>query len=221
MKMRKTLIFSLLTLISLNILSCQDGNDTSDMPDNDLTVVKKASDLPLFELKGNVKECQKTTFYKVNIGDDGHITIDTAAGSKPVIFSFDKRHHYIKKEHESISRDSLGRIVRWSDSTPNAKGVHGGFLRDTLVYDYNNPYTMFITGRGEMVVSVRDSIGNIAGQTTTPNNGVQGVTSAHNVILETDSQGNWTRRLTVWTVQAPGKKARVFYMLDCRDIKYY
>ncbi len=210
-----------MALMLCTTVACNGESNENDDPAEEIQVVKRASDLPLFELHGDVKSCERTTYYKVDITPEGQVSIDTAAGWKPVLFEFDKRHHYLKKEHESVSRDSLGRVVRWADSTPNAKGVHGGFLRDTLMYDYENPYTMFITGRGEMVTSVRDSLGNIVGQTTTPLAGVTGVTSAHNVVLKSDDKGNWTERLTVWTVQSPGKKARVFYMLDKRDITYY
>lgn len=203
------------------MVSCADKVADASVDDGELAVVKRASDLPLFELQGDVKSCERTTYYKVDIDDAGTVVIDSAAGWKPVVFNFDKRHHYVTKENEKVTRDSLGRIVRWSDSTPNAKGVHGGFLRDTLMYDYDNPYTMFITGRGEMVTSVRDSVGNIVGQTSTPDFGMSNVTSAHNIVLKNDNRGNWVERLTVWTVQSPGKKARVFYMLDKRVITYF
>ena len=178
------------------------------------------SDLPFFELSGKVKECSRTTYYRVNVLADGEVEIDSAGGSKTVVMMFDKRNHYVKKAGERVKRDSLGRIVRWEDRTTNAKGVHGGFLVDTLAFDYNNPYVLISKGMGELTTTTRDKSGNIIGQVSTPL-GVGPTTSAQNVVLSTDEQGNWVKRLIVWTDNAAGQAPRVCYMLDTREIKYY
>lgn len=182
--------------------------------------VTRTSDMDFFELHDAVRECDRITYYDVTWNADT-VALDTAASRKNMVSAyFDKLGHYVKKRHERIERDADGNITRWEDRRPNSKGLHGGFLKDTLAYNRLNPAVMTSSGMGDFSVVVRDTLGNIVGQHTEP--AIDGTTvSAFNIIRATDERGNWTERLTVWTSQSPGGKPHVSYTLDRRSITYY
>ena len=213
--------FATLALIAGCIESCSTSTDTPAEAVADTTGGPlEYSDLPLFELTGNARECLTTTFYRVDVQPDGVVTPDSAGGFRTVALAFDARKHYLKKDGEKITRDTLGRIVRWEDHTSVADGLHTGFMRDTLNYNYASPNVIISRGMGEWTTTTRDSVGNIIAQVTTPIDGGN-MTAATNVVLDTDDRGNWTRRLTVWNVQTPNAAPRVMYTLDTRQISYY
>lgn len=216
-------IVPFLFVFTLTAVSCSENEDTSvdEVTDVELPVETIPSDLPLFELRGDVKQCKRTIFHHVAVDSTGCVVGDSSAGFKSVTMMFDRRNHFVPGKYEKIKRDSAGRICRWEDRTPNVKGLHGGFLRDTLVYDYESPEVTYISGRGELTTVIRDTVGNIIGQSTTPLAGAGGVTSAINLPLDSDDNGNWTERLVMWTVQTPGRHARVYQMIEYREIEYY
>lgn len=214
-------IIGLTGVLSSSLVSCEVN--TTDSARGDSITIKEPdnnSDLPLFELTGKVKQCRRTTYYHVNISPEGKAVVDTAGGSKTVTMVFDRRNHYVPKENEKIQRDTLGRVTKWEDNTPNRKGLHGGFLMDVLTYDYSNPHVMITEGMGELTTTTRDDNGNILAQISMPL-GTGTTTSVANVVLESDDKGNWTRRLSVWTDRETGQKPRVYYMLDTREIIYF
>lgn len=213
----KGLKFLLGGAMILLVAACGDRGETETA--DPMTVKAASSDMTFFELVGDVKEATKVVYYDVKlIGDT--ISMDTTASKRALTtVYFDDRGHYIVKEYEKIRRDDQGRIVRWENRRPNA-GIHGGFLKDTLAYDYDSPNVLTVKGMGETTTVVRDENGNIVGQQSIPFD--RGSTSmANNVVLATDDRGNWTERLTVWTVMAPGRAPHVSYTLDRRTIKYY
>lgn len=213
-----TLLKMLLLAVPAVMSSC-GTSDTSTAETTD-SIAKTTDDRAFFELRDNVKEAAKTTYYDVKLRGDS-VIIDTSAVNRSMsTVYFGKQGEYIAKRNEKVKRDEEGRIVRWEDHRPNAKGIHGGFLRDTLVYDHTAPNVMVVTGMGERSTIVRDDAGNIVGQYSTPLE-LGADVSAINVIKKTDDRGNWTERLTVWTVQAPGVPRSVNYTVDRREIKYY
>lgn len=214
----KALVKMMLALPAVIMTACGAG-DTSASTEADSTAVAN-NDRAFFELNDNVKEAAKTTYLQVKLVGDSVVIDTTAAARQLTTVYFGKDGSYVTKKNEKLTRDDSGRITRWEDHRPNAKGVYGGFLRDTLVYDYDAPNVMVVTGMGERSTIVRDDRGNIVGQYSTPLELGANI-SAINVIKKTDDRGNWTERLTVWTVQAPGSPRKVSYTIDRRDIKYY
>lgn len=195
------------------------GGNESATADETAVDDPSTPDRAFFELVDDVKEARTLTYWRVTQQGDSLVADTTAATRTERAVYFDKRGNYLAKEHETVKRDSLDRIVRWEDHRPNAT-AHPGFLRDTLAYDFSNINALTVTGMGERATVVRDDRGNIVGQYATPL--TQGANiSAINVIKATDKHGNWTERLTVWTTHTPGNKPHVSYTIDRRTIIYY
>ena len=222
LKMRITRIFiTLATVASICSCNSQKSSDaTVDSAKGPEAETTKYSDLRMFELTGNVKSAECTTFYNVT-AEGKDFKVDTAANARRTVsVYFDKLGNYVPSEHEIVKRDSLGRLTYWRDRRPNAAKVDPGVLRDTLAYTYENDYVLLSSGMGELALTVYDSENRIVGQYSKPD--VDGVRmSAFNIYTKTDDQGNWTERTTVWVSNAPGKRPHVTYTTDSRIIEYY
>ncbi len=204
-------------LLSLMCCSCGNGPDALQ---EDAPVTLRTSDMDFFELRDSVKICRRTTYLDVRFRGDTFAVDTLPAKRVETAIYFDRLGHYIKKRHERLTRDSLGRITRWEDRRPNYRTLHGGILKDTLGYVNVNPHVMTTSGMGDFSVVVRDTLGNIVGQYSDPY--IQGTSNAaFNVIRRSDDRGNWTERLTVWTTQSPDGRPHVSYTIDTREITYY
>jgi len=178
------------------------------------------SDLRMFELKGNVKECITYSYYNISLNNNEPV-VDTAIVKPRVTrLYFDRMGGYVKAADELIKRDDHGRIIYWRDRRPNAKGVHPGMLRDTLHYRHVNDNIIESSGMGEEAVTVYDNDGKIVGMCSEPGVKDSGM-SAFNIYRHFDSQNNWVERVTVWTTRSSGGMPHVSYSLDRRTITYY
>lgn len=181
-------------------------------------------DLDIFELCGRVKNVTKTTYYKVVLNDGDSLAIDTNAVNRvETKIYFDSLGHYVKRRNERLERDAEGRIVKWSDGRPNIKGLHGGFLRDTLRYQHISENLMESSGMGQFATTVYDDNRRIVGQYTKPLSDQSGgdTGSCFNIYRSEDQYGNWTERLTVWVTQGTSGTPHVSYTVDTREIIYY
>ena len=178
------------------------------------------SDLRMFELRGNVKAVECTTYYNVKAQGNTFDVDTSATARRTVSLYFDELGNYVPSQHELVKRDSLGRLTYWRDRRPNAGKVDPGVLRDTLSYVHENDFVLRTSGMGETAVTVYDNHNRIVGQYSKPD--VDGVTmSAYNIYTNTDDRGNWTERTTVWVTNAPGKRPHVSYTAESRTIEYY
>ncbi|MDE6325719.1 MAG: hypothetical protein K2M02_06070 [Duncaniella sp.] len=184
----------------------------------------RSGDLAVFELCGRVRNVTKTTYYNVTLIDGDSLSIDTNAVNRiETKIYFDSLGHYVKRRNERIERDSEGRIIKWSDGRPNIKGLHGGFLRDTLRYNHVSENLVESSGMGQFATTIYDDNHRIIGQYTNPlsdkNSGDIG--SCFNIYRAEDDRGNWTERLTVWVTQGKSESPHVSYTVDTREIIYY
>lgn len=194
----------------------------SDQPQANMSekLMPDSPDLRLFELQGNVRQCVRTAFYDVKIVNDNPVVDTTKVKPRITDLYFDKLGNYVTSSSELVKRDESGRITYWRDNRPNTSGLHPGYLRDTLNYKYINHNLLQSSGMGEYAVTVYDNRSRVVGQYSEP--AVDGaVTSAFNVYLNEDEQGNWTERLTVWTTKSPKGRPHVSYTLERRKITYY
>ncbi len=211
------------SLFLLTLPSCSGNVGDSDpvyvFDDSDENPFESA-DLALLELRHRVRSVTKTTYYKVTPGVDSMV-VDTFAVNRIETTSyFDTLGNYVARRDERIHRDELGRMVRWEDSRPNHRRLHGGFLKDTLAYRHLSPNVVESDGMGDFAVTVYDDSRRIVGQYTDPR--IDGEhTAVFNIYRAEDARGNWTERLSVWTTQTPGNRPHTSYTLDRREIKYY
>lgn len=180
----------------------------------------ETTDLSLFELRHRVKRVVKTTYWQATPGPDS-VEVDTAAVNVTVTTAyFDTLGRYVARRDERLRRDEQERITRWEDRRPNLRRQHGGFLKDTLGYTHVSSNVVMSEGMGDFAVTVYDDERRIVGQYTDPV--VDGEhTAVFNLYRATDSLGNWTERLSVWTTQQPGARPHISYTLDRRKIVYY
>lgn len=202
--------------------------------------VFESSDLALFELHHRVKRVTTTTYYDVTPVTPDSVTVDTLPDHRiQTVVYFDTLGHYLARRDERITRDDLGRIIRWDDRRPNLRRVHGGFLRDTLTYRHISPNVVTSSGMGDFAVTVYDDRSRIVGQYTDPLSApapkastadeppprpkrvTDTNTAVFNIYRAEDSHGNWTERLSVWTTQAPDSRPHISYTLERRTITYY
>ncbi len=221
----KFLLLSWLSLsFVMSLVSCSSGDagggispftfeDTQEKP-------FESADLALLELRHRVKRVTKTTYYKVTPGVDS-VEVDTASVNRlETTIYFDSLGNYVQRRDERISRDNLGRMVRWEDHRPNHRRLHGGFLKDTLGYRHVSENVVESEGMGDFAVTVYDDNRRIVGQYTDPR--VDGEhTAVFNIYRRNDRRGNWIERLSVWTTQTTGARPHISYTLDRREITYY
>lgn len=180
----------------------------------------ETTDLSLFELRHRVKKVVKTTYFRATPGPDS-VAVDTASAHVTVTVAyFDSLGNYVARRDERIVRDDLGRMIRWEDRRPNLRRLHGGFLKDTLSYRHISPNVVETSGMGDFAVTVYDDDRRIVGQYTDPL--VDGDhTAVFNLYRASDSRGNWTERLGVWTTQSQGSRPHLSYTLERREIVYW
>lgn len=183
-------------------------------------------DLYLYELAGPVKEVTHTTCYSV--APDGRGGYQVTDSSKSAIQSstihFTQDGHLRLKDDESVRRDTLGRLVKWRNNRPNAKGVPVSFAADTLRYTWIDDNHLLSSGMGAYAVIVYDrSTGapRVVGQYAVPNLGPTR-TSAFNIYTQVDRRGNWTERVTIWSTEGNnGREPSLNYTIERRAIRYY
>lgn len=224
--MRFLSLFSGFLCLMWAFQSCNTDKKSSDAAQSETTfsesekLAPTAPDIRLFELQGDVKECERTVYYNVKVVDDSPVVDTAKVKSRTTQLYFDELGNYVTTANELVKRDDKGRITYWRDKRPNSKGVDPGFLRDTLSYKYVNHNLLETSGMGEFAVTVYDNKSRVVGQYSEP--AIDGtVMSAFNVYLKEDEQGNWTERMTVWTTKAPSGKPHVSYTLERRKIRYY
>lgn len=222
--MRKSFILLSLavTLLSMAIWTgCSPYKGADDQSEDSSEGIFQSSDLSLFELNHRVKRVTSTTYYNVTpLGSDS-VIVDTIPSNRlETVVYFDTLGHYVPRRDEHITRDDLGRIVRWDDRRPNLRRVHGGFLRDTLTYRHLSPNVVATSGMGDYAVTVYDDLNRVVGQYTDPLTEGEH-TAVFNIYRNEDQRGNWTERLSVWTTQSPGSRPHVSYSLERREIIYY
>lgn len=225
-EMRFLSLCALCTAIMLQ--SCNSGqkdvetwsSDTATQLNDSEKLLPDSPDLRLFELQGNVKNCERTAFYDVKVVNDNPVVDTTRVKPRVTDLYFDELGNYVTSSSELVKRDDNGRITYWRDARPNTSGLAPGMLRDTLNYKYVNHNLLQTSGMGEYAVTVYDNRSRIVGQYSEP--AVDGsVMSSFNVYLKEDSEGNWTERLTVWTTKSPKGRPHVSYTLERRKITYY
>lgn len=207
------------------LCSCSffEKEETADVWESQSTERFTSADLDVFELHGNVRNARTTTYYKVDLRDDS-LTVDTnKVNISETKIYFDSLGHYVKRKDERIERDSEGRIVKWRDSRPNRRKLHGGFLRDTLTYRHVSDNIIQSRGMGQLATTVYGNDKRIIGQYTAPLSEENGGdrASCFNIYRAEDSRGNWTERLTIWVTQGRTSAPHLSYTLDRREIIYY
>ena len=208
-------------LLAASTFSCggrgHDDSIATSEPDGELF---ESTDLSLFELRHRVKKVVKTTYFRATPGPDS-VAVDTASAHVTVTVAyFDSLGNYVARRDERIVRDELGRMIRWEDRRPNLNRLHGGFLKDTLSYRHISPNVVETSGMGDFAVTVYDDDRRIVGQYTDPL--VDGDhTAVFNLYRASDSRGNWTERLGVWTTQSAGARPHLSYTLERREITYW
>lgn len=216
-------LFASLVLTMLCACQAEKANDSQSDSLDDLSRQldsQEYSDLKMFELHGPVKLVEKTTFYSVRMDENNVPVADTtAANCRTTELYFDKIGNYVPTENEKIKRDEKGRITHWRDARPTVKNVHPGLMMDSLRYTHINNNVLQSKGIGEFAVTIFDNDGNIVGQYSKPEQGEH--TTAFNIPLQLDENGNWIERLTVWTSAGNGEQPHVSYTLDRRTISYY
>lgn len=219
------MIFKILAVsTALFITSCSFTESSVSENRESQTSEFRTGDLDIFELHGRVKNVTKKTYYKVTPVEGDSLAIDTNAVNRiETKIYFDSLGHYVKRRNERVERDAQGRIVRWSDGRPNIKGLHGGFLRDTLRYNHVSDNLLESTGMGQFATTIYDGHHRIVGQYTNPLSAQNGgdISSCFNIYRSEDYLGNWTERLTVWVTQGESGSPHVSYTVDTREIVYY
>ncbi len=204
--------------------SCSSPDHAANENEETASPEFHTGDLAIFELCGRVRNVTKTTYHKVTLIDGDSLSIDTNAVNRvETKIYFDSLGHYVKRRNERIERDSEGRIVKWSDGRPNIKGLHGGFLRDTLRYNHVSENLVKSSGMGQFATTIYDDNHRIIGQYTNPlsNQNRGDIGSCFNIYRAEDNHGNWTERLTVWVTQGESEIPHVSYTVDTREIIYY
>lgn len=216
------LIIALPSLLAL-CAGC-GGNPSFGETDGENPVAERfeSPDLSLNELSGRVRSVKTTTFYKATPdGDFLNVEVDTMPANVMVTtVYFDSLGNYVARRDERIRRDDLGRMTRWEDRRPNLNRQHGGFLKDTLSYEYVSPNLMRTEGMAEYATIVYDDRHRVVGQYSAP--AIDGETSAvFNLYRTEDAEGNWTERLSIWNTAQPGSRPHTSYTLERREITYY
>lgn len=209
---------------ALGFAACSGSGDGGALNNSSVStdsITSASQDLKLYELKGPVKECTKTSYFDVTMQGDRFVVDSAGTNVVKSTAHFDSNGNYVAKSHERVTRDKQGRLTRWEDRRPNVDNIHGGVLKDTLQYSYINGNHVLSDGMGVYALVVFDDDNKVVGQYTVPSS-TRKATSAFNVYKAFDDRGNWTERVTIWSTEGMNDPhPSVHYSIDRRDIVYY